>query len=166
MLLGEFVLERGKGTFVGEGTRLRVGIDVGGLAGRWASEMYGLGGMARGRGCGFCLGACSAVSCVSGMTEWGPWGGGGGASVICMTKPFVLPKGGNMSNSGKPALGFVVYLALRLDDEIVGSFCVTVSEGIKGELDEYYLGSDWTARSWTLVKNTARRRCKYIRDCQ
>lgn len=86
------------------------------------------------------------MSCVSGTIEGGPLGGG--ASVICMTKPFVLPKGGNMSNSGMPALDFAVYLG-RLDDDIVGSFCMTVSEAIKGGLDEYYLGSDWTARSWT-----------------
>lgn len=142
LLLGEFVLERANGTLVGEGTRLRVGAEVGGPEGR---AMYALGGIARGGGCGFCLWACSAVSCVSAMIEGGPVGGGG-ASVICITKPFVLPKGGNMSNSGMPALGLVVYLGC-LNDDIVGSFCMTVSEAIKEGLDDYYLGSDWTARS-------------------
>ena len=100
-----------------------------------------MGGMARGGGCGFGLDVCPVVLCVSRMIEGGP-GGGGGASVICITKPFVLPKGGNMSYSGKPALGFVLYLGLsfctgRLIDDIVGGICKAVSEAIKGELYEY-----------------------------
>ena len=86
--------------------------------------------MARGGGCGLCFGAFSAVSCVSGITEGGPGGGGGGASVICMTKPFVLPNGGNMSNSGKPALGFVVYLGLPND--IFENLRMAVCEAMKG----------------------------------
>ena len=66
---------------------------LGGVAGRWSSDMYALGGMASGGGCGFFLGACSDISGVSKLTEGGPGGGGGGsASVICMTKPFVLPE--------------------------------------------------------------------------
>ena len=105
--------------------------------------MCALGGMARGGGCGFGFGleVCSVVPCVCAVIGGGP-GGGGGASVICITKPFVLPKGGNMSNSGKPALGFVLYLGLpfctgRVIDDIVGGICKAVSKAIKGYSDEY-----------------------------
>ena len=47
-----------------------------------------------------------------------------------------------MSYSGKPALGFVLYLGLpfctgRLMDDIVGGVCKAVSEAIKGKLDKY-----------------------------
>ena len=103
--------------------------------------MCALGGMARGGGCGFGLEVCVVVPGVSRMIECDP-GGGGGASVICITKPFVLPNGGNMSNSGKPALGFVLYLGLPfctgrlIDDTVVGT-CKAVSEAIKGKLEEY-----------------------------
>lgn len=70
------------------------------------------------------------------MTDVGPGGGGGGASVICMTKPFALPEGLSMSNSGKSAVGFLVYLVLplctgRLKDDIVGNFCRANSEAIR-----------------------------------
>lgn len=97
--------------------------------------------MARGGVCGFGLEVCAVVPCVSRMIECGP-GGGGGASVICITKPFVLPNGGNMSKSGKPALGFVLYLGLpfctgRPIDDIVGGICKAVSEAVKGNLDAY-----------------------------
>ena len=97
--------------------------------------------MARGGGCGFGLEVCAVVPCVSRMIECGP-GGGGGASVICITKPFVLPNGGNMSDSGKPALGFILCLGLsfctgRLIDDIVWGMGKAVSEAIKGKLDAY-----------------------------
>ena len=102
--------------------------------------MCALGGMARGGGCSFGLEVCSVAPCVSKMIEVGP--GGGGASVICITKLFVLPNGGNISNSGKPALGFVLYLGLPfcagpLVDDIMGGICKAVSKAIKGKLEEY-----------------------------
>lgn len=52
-------------------------------------------------------------------------------------KPFVLPEGWSISNSGRPACGLVVYfvLALRIgpffrSDDIVGKSCRALSEDI------------------------------------
>lgn len=89
------------------------------------------------------------MSCVSWMTEGGAGGGGGGgASVICMMKPFVLPEGWSMSNSGKPAVGFLVYLVLplcvgRLNDDIVGNISRALSEAI---------WEDWMSISWAATE--------------
>lgn len=55
---------------------------------------------------------------------------------MCITKPFVLPEEWSMSNSGKPAIGLLVYLVLllctgRLNEDIVGNLCRALSEAIR-----------------------------------
>ena len=93
----------------------------------------------RGGGCGFRRGSvgvvlfCIVEDCADSEFEGGP-------SMICTMKPLPFPEGDNISNSGNPFGGLVVYRVLLLREgtfffreDIVGKLCKALSDAMAAQ---------------------------------